>query len=76
MIQTHLLSLSFDYFTAGNEILTVAPEVRLIRHDYQSPRSKSPKKSWECSGHPGMSRVFPRLLGTFGPGTLVVMSGI
>ena len=25
-------------------------------------------------GHPGMSRVFPGLLGTFGPGTLVVMS--
>ena len=26
-----------------------------IRHDYQSPRSKSPKKSLEYSGHPGMS---------------------
>ena len=25
------------------------------RHDYQSPMSKSPKKSWEYSGHPGMS---------------------
>ena len=23
------------------------------RHDYQSPRSKSPKKSWDNSGHPG-----------------------
>ena len=25
------------------------------RHDYQSPRSKSPKKSWDNSGHPGIS---------------------
>ena len=26
-------------------------------HDYQSPRSKSPKKSWDNSGHPGMSYI-------------------
>ena len=27
-------------------------------------------------GHPGMSQVVPGFLGTFGPGTLVVVSGI
>ena len=25
------------------------------RHDYQSPTSRNPKKSWDNSGHPGMS---------------------
>ena len=27
------------------------------RHDYQSPMSKSPKKSWDNSRHPGMSYI-------------------
>ena len=31
--------------------------------------------SHDLVGHPGMSRVFPGLLGTFRPGTLVVVSG-
>ena len=33
------------------------------RHDYPSPRSKNPKKSWDHSGHPGghMSKVLEQL---------------
>ena len=32
--------------------------------------------SHDLVGHPGMSRVFPGLLGTFGPGTLVEHPGM
>ena len=32
--------------------------------------------SHDLVGHPGTSQVVPGLLGTFGPGTLVVVSGI
>ena len=36
-------------------ILGTSRDVLYTRHNYQSPMSKSPKKSWDNSGHPRMS---------------------
>ena len=64
----------------GPGTLVVKPG-RTSRDVLSIPRTSWDFWTWDFGsrvwyiGHPGMSQVVPGLLGTFGPGTLVVMSG-